>query len=204
MTPSALTQPSQCPWQIKSWPPTGDRTVAASGALSLDGNGAGHTADMGLPDGHYKLLWNFLGEKGSAKQKVFWVACGAPTPPPTHHPKPTPSRRPQALTVGIRQAIAICAAHHTGDAHGQPRWPRRRVLLLARPARRPADHPPLALIAVVGAGLLGTGGAAIERRGVGTACAPADSWPRAGSTPTSRRAAGQALPVSALATPWNE
>ena len=67
-------------WQIKSWPPTGDRTVAASGVLSLDSNGAGHTGDMTLPDGHYKLFWNFRGEKGFAKQKVFWVACGAPTP----------------------------------------------------------------------------------------------------------------------------
>ena len=67
-------------WQIKSWPPTGDRTVAASGVLSLDDNGAGHTGDMTLPDGHYKLFWNFNGEKGFAKQKVFWVACPAATP----------------------------------------------------------------------------------------------------------------------------
>src|SRR5215831_4256500 len=76
-------------WQIKSWPPTGDRTVAASGLLSLDSNGAGRTADMGLPDGHYKLFWNFTGEKGFAKQKVFWVRCpaSAPSPKPTHKPK---------------------------------------------------------------------------------------------------------------------
>src|SRR5215470_10574575 len=48
-------------WQIKSWPPTGDRAVVASGALMLDSNGDGHTGDMTLQNGHYKLFWNFVG-----------------------------------------------------------------------------------------------------------------------------------------------
>src|SRR6266496_1585477 len=61
--------------QIKSWPPTGDRSVVSAGVLALDGNGGGFTGDMTLPNGHYKLLWNFTGEHGFAKQKVFWVAC---------------------------------------------------------------------------------------------------------------------------------
>jgi LPXTG-motif cell wall-anchored protein len=30
---------------------------------------------MTLPDGHYKLFWNFDGEKGAAKHKVFWTNC---------------------------------------------------------------------------------------------------------------------------------
>ncbi len=79
-------------WQIKSWPPTGNRSVVASGALVLDGDGNGHTADMSLQNGHYKLFWNFVGEKGFAKQKVFWVTC--PAPPPSHHghkPRKPPS-----------------------------------------------------------------------------------------------------------------
>ena len=78
-------------WQIKSWPPTGDRMVVASGALALDSSGDGHTGDMTLANGHYKLFWNFAGEHGFAKQKVFWVACAAATPTPTVSPTATPT-----------------------------------------------------------------------------------------------------------------
>ncbi len=45
-------------------------------------NGVGHTDELGLPDGHYKLTWNFDGEHGQAKQKVFWVACKSASPSP--------------------------------------------------------------------------------------------------------------------------
>lgn len=78
-------------WRIKSWPPTGDRTVVASGVLTLDSNGDGRTGNQTLPNGHYKLFWNFTGEHGSAKHKVFWVACPAPTPSPTPSPTSTVS-----------------------------------------------------------------------------------------------------------------
>ena len=77
-------------WLIKSWPPTGDRSVVTSGVLALDSNGGGRTGDMTLPNGHYKLFWNFTGEHGSAKHKVFWVKCAAPTPSPSPTP-PSPS-----------------------------------------------------------------------------------------------------------------
>ena len=90
-------------WQIKSWPPTGDRTVVASGALMLDSSGNGHTGDMTLQNGHYKLFWNFAGEHGFAKQKVFWVACTAPTSTPTATPtstvSPSPSSSPPSPDV---------------------------------------------------------------------------------------------------------
>jgi hypothetical protein len=159
-------------WQIKSWPPTGDRTVAASGVLSLDSNGAGHTGDMTLPDGHYKLLWNFKGEKGFAKQKVFWVACGAPTPPPTHRPKPTPSHGPKPSPSGpgkpspsvppatpATPTVSPSLAAGPGSSSGPP-----------SPGGLPITGWPLALIAAAGVGLLGTGGAAIvaarRRRGL--------------------------------------
>jgi hypothetical protein len=85
-------------WQIKSWPPTGDRSVVTSGALALNSSGGGRTGDMTLQDGHYKLFWNFTGEHGFAKQKVFWVSCAAPspkpTPTPTASPTPTPTVSP--------------------------------------------------------------------------------------------------------------
>jgi hypothetical protein len=81
-------------WQIKSWPPTGNRAVVASGALALDSNGGGRTGDITLQNGHYKLFWNFAGEHGFAKQKVFWVACAAPAATPTPSPPVTPSPSP--------------------------------------------------------------------------------------------------------------
>jgi hypothetical protein len=79
-------------WQIKSWPPAGDRAVVDQGTLTLDSAGGGRTSDQALPDGHYKLFWTFAGEHGAAKQKVFWVSCPSPTPTPTPTPtSPTPA-----------------------------------------------------------------------------------------------------------------
>jgi hypothetical protein len=78
-------------WSIKSWPPTGDRTVVASGTLTLDSQGNGRSADMTLPNGHYKLFWNFTGEHGSAKHKVFWVSCETTSPSPSPSPSPSSS-----------------------------------------------------------------------------------------------------------------
>jgi len=93
-------------WRIKSWPPAGDRAVVTSGALVLRSNGAGHTGDMTLPNGHYKLFWNFAGEHGSAKQKVFWVACAAPAPTPSPGPSsppvpPAPAPTPVGGTLPV-------------------------------------------------------------------------------------------------------
>jgi hypothetical protein len=100
-------------WQIKSWPPAGDRTVVASGALALDSNGDGHTGDMTLPNGHYKLFWNFTGEHGFAKQKVFWVACAAPavtpstTPAPADSPGPPPSVPPALAPTPVGGTLPV-------------------------------------------------------------------------------------------------
>lgn len=77
-------------WWIKSWPPTGNRSVVSSGVLTLDANGDGHTGDMTLPNGHYKLFWTFAGEHGIAKHKVFWVNCKA-SPSPSPSPSPSTS-----------------------------------------------------------------------------------------------------------------
>jgi LPXTG-motif cell wall-anchored protein len=68
----------QVDWKIVEWPPTGTKgKLADSGAITLDASGHGRTADQSLADGHYKLTWNFDGENGDAKQKVFWVDCSA-------------------------------------------------------------------------------------------------------------------------------
>jgi hypothetical protein len=83
----------QVSWKILSWPPTGNRTEVLHGTLTLGRDGNGHTADLSLANGHYKLEWNFAGENGRAKQKVFWVQCdgGTPTPPATSSPTPSPT-----------------------------------------------------------------------------------------------------------------
>lgn len=66
----------QVTWSIVEMPPTGTKgQQAARGTLDLDASGHGRTDDMKLPDGHYKLIWNFDGENGQAKHKVFWSEC---------------------------------------------------------------------------------------------------------------------------------
>ncbi|NUU23255.1 MAG: hypothetical protein HOV68_17350, partial [Streptomycetaceae bacterium] len=57
-----------------------DPQPAKKGTGHLDGtivltDGSGHTDALSLPNGMYKLTWNFAGEKGQAKQKVFKVSC---------------------------------------------------------------------------------------------------------------------------------
>lgn len=83
-------------WHIEAWAPTAHvkGETVKSGSLTLDAEGHGRTPDQSLPDGHYKLFWNFDGEHGRAKQKVFWTDCGDEKPgggKPTPSSKPTPS-----------------------------------------------------------------------------------------------------------------
>ncbi|MFE7425277.1 LPXTG cell wall anchor domain-containing protein [Streptomyces sp. NPDC057545] len=64
-------------WRIEAWPPTAKvkGEIVKTGSLALDAKGHGRSPDQSLPDGHYKLFWNFDGEHGKAKHKVFWVDC---------------------------------------------------------------------------------------------------------------------------------
>ena len=67
----------QVDWHIEAWAPTAGvkGETVKTGAITLDSEGHGRTEDLSLPDGHYKLFWNFDGEKGAAKHKVFWTDC---------------------------------------------------------------------------------------------------------------------------------
>ncbi|MDG9721081.1 LPXTG cell wall anchor domain-containing protein [Streptomyces sp. DH24] len=67
----------QVDWHIESWAPTAGvkGETVKTGEITLDASGHGRTEDLSLPDGHYKLFWNFDGENGSAKHKVFWTDC---------------------------------------------------------------------------------------------------------------------------------
>lgn len=81
-------------WRIDAQAPTDGGTVK-SGTLELDKHGHGRSADMTLPNGHYKLYWNFESENGKAKHKVFWVKCESePTPTPTPTVTPTVTNTP--------------------------------------------------------------------------------------------------------------
>lgn len=84
----------QVSWRIVSWPPTGNRTEVLHGTLTLGQDGHGRTTDLSLANGHYKLYWNFNGEKGHAKQKVFWVKCASSTPTPAPTPSPSGTVKP--------------------------------------------------------------------------------------------------------------
>lgn len=71
---------------------------ALSGAITLDQDGQGATSNYTLANGMYKLYWNFNGEHGSAKHKVFKVDCAPTQPTPT--PTPTPNSTPETPVVG--------------------------------------------------------------------------------------------------------
>lgn len=84
-------------WRIDAIPPSENKgETVESGALTLDAQGHGRSEDLSLPDGHYKLFWNFEGEKGSAKHKVFWSECadeeepGGATPSGSASVSPSP------------------------------------------------------------------------------------------------------------------
>ncbi|WP_406494466.1 LPXTG cell wall anchor domain-containing protein [Streptomyces sp. NBC_00846] len=70
-------------WRIEAWAPTAHvkGETVKTGSLKLDGKGHLRSEDQSLPDGHYKLFWNFDGEHGKAKHKVFWVDCNDDSKP---------------------------------------------------------------------------------------------------------------------------
>ncbi|MGW2561345.1 LPXTG cell wall anchor domain-containing protein [Streptomyces sp. NPDC001514] len=83
-------------WHIDAWAnndlPKG--TTVKTGSLTLDGSGHERTEDMNLPDGQYKLFWNFDNEHGSAKHKVFWTDCESEDDKPGDKPSDKPGEKP--------------------------------------------------------------------------------------------------------------
>lgn len=79
-------------WKIvtKPWK---NGEVAEVGELTLDAEGHLRSETLSLADGHYKLIWNFDGENGEAKHKVFKVDCdGVPEEADDEEsPEPSPS-----------------------------------------------------------------------------------------------------------------
>ncbi|WP_331766681.1 hypothetical protein [Embleya sp. NBC_00896] len=60
-------------YTIATQPPNGSGPVLGGKITLVDGNG--HTENLSLPDGQYKLVWTFEGASGAGKQKVFNVDC---------------------------------------------------------------------------------------------------------------------------------
>lgn len=82
-----------------------DGGATLAGGLTISASGDGRTEGLfSLPDGQYKLTWNFEGENGAGKQKVFKVDCApaSPTPTPTLTPTPTPTSTPPGAAPAAR------------------------------------------------------------------------------------------------------
>ncbi|WP_369257158.1 hypothetical protein [Streptomyces sp. R35] len=77
-------------WSIETQPHV-DGGATLAGGLTIPASGDGRTKGLfSLPDGQYKLTWNFDGENGAGKQKVFKVDCAPASPTPTPTPTSTP------------------------------------------------------------------------------------------------------------------
>ena len=147
----------QVDWHIEAWAPTADvkGETVDSGAITLDSGGHGRTADLSLPDGHYKLFWNFDGEKGAAKHKVFWTDCAAEegggggtataTPSASAPPSPSSSSSSSSEPTGT-PAVSSSPQGSTGDL------------------AETGNGAPVGLLSGVAAGLVAAGGYLVVRR----------------------------------------
>ncbi|MCX5333504.1 LPXTG cell wall anchor domain-containing protein [Streptomyces sp. NBC_00140] len=144
-------------WHIESWAPTAGvkGETVKSGEITLDGEGHGRTEDLSLPDGHYKLFWNFEGENGSAKHKVFWTDCedtddgnpGDGTATPTAPASPSASASQPAEAAGTPSASSSPSAQGTGGDLAET-----------------GNGAPVGLLGGVAAALVAAGGYLVFRR----------------------------------------
>ncbi|MFD0144562.1 MULTISPECIES: LPXTG cell wall anchor domain-containing protein [unclassified Streptomyces] len=90
-------------WHIEAWANNDQDkgTTVKSGLITLDADGHERTEDMTLPNGQYKLFWNWQGENGKAKHKVFKTDCPPAETPGTETPgTPGTSETPGTETPG--------------------------------------------------------------------------------------------------------
>ncbi|WP_128431427.1 LPXTG cell wall anchor domain-containing protein [Streptomyces cyaneus] len=150
-------------WHIEAWAPTAavKGETVKSGAITLDGEGHGRTEDMTLADGHYKLFWNFEGENGSAKHKVFWTDCedeepgggGTASPSASASPSGTPGESttdPGASPSTSSEGDPAASPSPQGGAEGD--------------LAETGNGAPVGLLSAAAAALLGAGGYLVFRR----------------------------------------
>lgn len=152
----------QVDWHIEAWAPTANvkgETVKA-GSLTLDGEGHGRTQDLSLPDGHYKLFWNFDGEHGRAKHKVFWTDCEDGTQSGGGKPSAstTPSGSAQPSAAPTSSAPAGAAPSSSASSPSSP--PSTQGGDLAETG----NGAPVGLLSTAAAGLVAAGGYLVFRR----------------------------------------
>ncbi|HLL36067.1 LPXTG cell wall anchor domain-containing protein [Streptomyces sp.] len=173
----------QVDWHIESWAPTAGvkGETVKSGSLTLDGEGHGRTGDLSLPDGHYKLFWNFDGEKGAAKHKVFWTDCeedkgGQPAATPSatpsqssgasQAPSAAPSASAPAGAAGSGSAGASASAPAGGEAApaGSSSPSAQGGGGAQGDLAETGSSAPVGLLAGIAAALVGAGGFLLTRR----------------------------------------
>ncbi|WP_155054011.1 LPXTG cell wall anchor domain-containing protein [Streptomyces blattellae] len=156
----------QVDWHIEAWAPTAAAKgeTVKSGAITLDGEGHGRTEDLSLPDGHYKLFWNFEGENGSAKHKVFWTDCedeqgGSPAPSASTAPaeEPAASSSPTEPTEPTAPADGAPAAAPSSSPSAQGGSG-------AGDLAETGSSAPVGLLSGAAAALLAAGGYLVFRR----------------------------------------
>ncbi|MEV0843165.1 hypothetical protein AB0I55_26940 [Actinocatenispora sera] len=147
-------------WHINQQPPTGTAQVKA-GTITLDANGNGHTADMTLPNGHYKLFWTWEGQHGAAKHKVFWVECASPSPSvsPSDSVSPSPSVSP---SDSVSPSTPVSPSGSASPTSAAPVSPQPSGSGSAGPTL-PVTGTPLGVLAAI-AGALVAGGIALRIR----------------------------------------
>jgi len=149
----------QVDWHIEAWAPTAGvkGETVRSGALTLDGEGHGRTADLTLPDGHYKLFWTFAGEKGSAKHKVFWTDCGEDETAPSPSASVSASESASGSGSGSEAPDETPAAEAAPSASPSPQGGEGDLA-------ETGNGAPVGLLSAAAAALLGAGGYLVLRR----------------------------------------
>jgi LPXTG-motif cell wall-anchored protein len=159
----------QVDWHIEAWAPTAHSKgeTVKTGAITLDTEGNGRTQDLSLPDGHYKLFWNFDGEKGAAKHKVFWTDCGdsqggggGTTPTPSASTPAPESSSPAAET----SSPAASPSESAGEAPAASSSPSAQGGSGSGDLAETGNSAPVALLSGLAATLVAGGGYLVARR----------------------------------------
>ncbi|REK90704.1 LPXTG cell wall anchor domain-containing protein [Streptomyces inhibens] len=152
-------------WRIEAWAPTADvkGDTVKSGSLTLDGEGHGRSQDLSLPDGHYKLFWNFDGEHGRAKHKVFWTDCEDNTQPGGGKPSAsaTPSGPAQPTAAPTSSAPAGTAPTSPASASSPSSSPSAQG---GGDLAETGNGAPVGLLSTAAAALVAAGGYLVFRR----------------------------------------
>lgn len=166
-------------WHIEAWAPDADSKgeTVKTGSITLDGKGHGRTEDLSLADGHFKLFWNFEGEKGAAKPKVFWTECGdeeggGSSSSPSASASASPSASPSASASPSGSASSSVSAS-PGSSVSASAEPSGSAASTPSSAAGPqgggklaetGNGAPVGALAGVAAALLGAGGYLVVRR----------------------------------------